>query len=330
MTILFVGNTPADFLADISNAGLTYSTGDAHFDPAYVPNSIGLVNPGNDQGNPFSLVLGAEYTDFWLHFRTLSGRFAFSSSSGVMLSFKDGGETLIGTLDFTSDTVRVQAVGDTTENGAAYRVPSLSSYTVDMHVAVSGGNITVSYYHNGGLISTAVAANIAAKGGVQSVVFENFDTSQDVRTINYSEIICTNAEPTVGWRLASLVPDGVGFHAGFVGDYTDLADGNVATAAGTDTALDKLSSTLSAYGGPASPAAIRAVIAKCVATRGDTGPANMRQFLRIASTDYEGSLQSLATGNAAYMQIWDQNPNTLVDWDTANLAALEVGVKAET
>lgn len=323
MTILFVGNTLSDFFADASSIGMTSETTTNVRDSSLSPNELQV--PISAVGSsPFGIELEAEYTDLWVHFRADFNGIEFNAADGSFLNIYDGSDDLIASLDFNNDAIRTQAVGDTTVTGESF-VWSNAPITIDVHVEVSGGNIVVTFYRDGSVLDTVTAANTGGKGGGQTILFSNEDVTNSTTSMYFSEFIVTNAESTRGWRLGCLEPDGTGNYSDFEGGYVELSDDDLATAAATGTAADRVSSTVT-YSGPSSAGGIRAVIAKCVATKGDTGPATLTQFLRISSTDYDGSGEALTVDNTAYMEEWATNPATATGWSTTDLAGIEVGV----
>lgn len=331
MTILFVGNTAADFFTDANSAGLYTTTDTDHRDTTVVPNDL-AVNVSDGSSSPFTINLGAEYTDVWVHFRCLTPNIRNGAANGHWFDFYDGSSNVLGFADMDSDDFSIYATGDGSAKGVdVTSFPRNDNITFDFHIEVNGStDITVSMYKDGSLVSTATNANTGGKGGLQIFSFTNDDITYTSDTAKYSEIIVTSGgESTLGWRLACLEPDGAGFHSDFEGDHVELSDDDLATAAGAGSSGDKVSSTVT-YSGPTTTAGIRAVIAKSVATRGDSGPSTMKQFLRIGSTDYEGSAEGLSIDNTQYMEEWATNPNTSSPWQSSELNSLEVGVKAET
>lgn len=94
----------------------------------------------------------------------------------------------------------------------------------------------------------------------------------------------------------------------------------------TPTANLKESWTLSAYAGPATSSGVRAVVNKLLASAGASGPTQMTPFIRHAATDVDGAV--FTPDGKIHMEVMDTNPQTTLGWDTADLAALEVGVKS--
>jgi hypothetical protein len=64
-----------------------------------------------------------------------------------------------------------------------------------------------------------------------------------------------------------------------------------------------------------------------VARQDAGGPRTIAPLLRIGSTDYAGTSQSLSTSYAFGMQIYDQSPATSSAWSVSEVAGLESGYK---
>lgn len=335
MTVHFVGGTAQDFFAEGSTVLTDVTTTNAR-DTAYSDYELRQTQI-RDASTPISQEFPPS-PDMWAHYRTryavdIFGQFA----SGYFLQvFNAAGQLLarlqkVGTN--SSAPVFCTVYGDTTENAAnSILTGNLAFFTEDVRVRVTATSITMDYYRDGSLVNTATAANTTgSKGPATRFEWSSNDVVDGTSGFQYfSEIIITDGESTLGWRLGTLTPDGVGFHADFDGNWEELSDLNFTTAAATDTDGDRVSSTLSAYGGTATTTNVRGVFGKAIASRGDTGPANAVQFIRIGSTDYDGATQALAVDNTSLLQEWSVNPATSSPWDTAALAALELGIKAET
>lgn len=328
MAIEFVGNTLSDFFADASGGSLTSVTSTNIRDSALCANELAVAIQGGNS-SPFSIVLDSAAVDCWIHCRVDFNGIGSNAAGGDWLKVYDASDNEIAIIDFTSDDLRAQAVGDSTVNGTTIENWPNDGMTLDVHVVVNGStDITVSFYKDGSLLSEAVAANTGAKGGAKTITFTNFDLTFNNQTNYYSEFIVTSGgESTIGWRLGCLEPDGTGNHTDFEGDYVELSDDDLATAAATGTNGDRVSSTVT-YGGPSTSGGIRAVIAKCVATKGDSGPGTLKQFLRISATNYDGSGEALTINNMAYMEEWATNPATASAWQSSDLTGIEVGVEA--
>lgn len=318
MTILFLGNTPADFGAvDASN--VTTTTGR---DTAYSPNSINGRNTSN-----FMINLPASTGAIWLHFRFAATSVSGTGSAGLI--FTDASANIIAEVVRNTNTSNLYArvYGSTPVNGATGSLTANAVNFVDVKLSVgsSGGSITMELYINGVLASTATATNSGTVKGqpVQiSYVNQGFAGNNDAYL---SEVIVTSEESTIGARLATLLPSSAGAFADMTGTVASLADYDSLTGVVSDAAAERFNAIMSAYGGAASPASIRGVFLKSHATQSGGAPTKLAHSLRLGSTNYDGTPQTVVSG-APILTEWATNPNTGVAWTTAALAALEGGL----
>lgn len=327
MSILFVSNSAADF------GGLaTDTTATTERDPAYSPTGIKAIN--NSPMVPD--IWPAPTGDLWLHFRWRTPSSVSSSGSdGDLLSFYDSSGAEIAKIDFLNGGMAAVAIGDTTVTGTYVSMNDSTVYTVDVRVSLSGGNITLDVYLGGaGAPSTsATAANTGGKTAPTRVILTLNDISiSQSDAMYFSEFIVTDGEDTRGWRLATLEPNLDGTYTQWVGGVSELGDSDLATSAATNASGNRESWVPTAYGGPASPSSVRAVLAKARAQRGIASAlSQIGQFLRISSVDYDDTPVTFATGEQKNItSIWDNNPSTSAPWNTADLSSIEVGLLALT
>lgn len=331
MTILFVGNNSVDFFGKQTGDYLQTSTFTNLRDTALVNDHLSNTNVDDNMSYPFGINLGAAYTDMWVHFRFRTADISSSAVSGYMLSFRDASNNLIGRLDFQSDDLFCVAYGSGGSASSAVidGFPAFTNMTFDVRMQQTGGNNIITLYLNGAFVRQASFAQ-GTRGAPQTVIWDTFDmVDANDQTLMWSEFIITSDEPTRGWRLAVLPPTAAGFHTDWTGPVTSVNSNDLLTAINGDANLEKNSYTLT-YNAPATDAGIRAVIAKAIASRAPIGPANMRQFVRIGGTDYEGAQHALTLGQVDYMHEWAVDPATSGAWSSTTIAAMEIGVKAET
>lgn len=326
MSVIFCGSTVSDVLTvAVDNATATY------YDNLYQKSGL-FGNMGTT--TPITVNLPVAVTnDLWVHYRCYYGNNGFNVSfaDGQQMSFYDVTGAEIARVEVQDGQSRCEAVGNTTVVGAWWAWGSANAtYTFDIRLAVSGTNIVLDLYVNGVLVSTATASNTTAlKGKPKLVKFDNNDFGGDDRYFGISEIIMTDNESTIGWRLASLVATSAGTYAAWLGDYThtlDAYDGRFIQAAETGI---RESWNLSAYAGPPTPASIRGVYSKIIGSKGATGPQTVTPFVRLGGLDYEKTPLSPVAGQFLMFE-WSQNPATLLPWNTSAFAALEIGVRSAT
>lgn len=329
MTILFLGNTIADF----DSPALTRNTS-TQFDTAYVSEGI-QYTLGSDASNTFGIDLPAITGVLWLHFEWFRPSYSTSTIvDGYFISFVNAADQTVAGIDVQDDFLRANAVGDTNVNGIGAQWTSNARNIVDISLDVNTTNIVINFYLNGSLVSTASAANTSGlKGEPTKIIFRNEDMAQTSFNTTMSQIIVTENESTVGWRLAEMKPNGAGFYSDWTGGHAALGDTDIGTAASSDTANERLSMTLSSYLGPASPAGIRGVFAVSRAQKGSGGPTKLNHFLRISGTDYDGTGITVPEPALPTRQIiheWANNPATGVGWATSDFAGVQLGLKSET
>jgi hypothetical protein len=147
--------------------------------------------------------------------------------------------------------------------------------------------------------------------------------------LSFSEMVATDGESTIGWRVAALKPNGNGANTDWSGDYNDIVTAGDGTMISDATVGDKENWTLSAYAGASSPASIRGLVTKYMASKGTTGPQNIEPIVRLSSTDYFKSPVSPDNIKAIYAD-WTVNPATSAAWATSDLTSIQVGVRSAT
>ncbi len=332
MTIIYLGSTLDDLPGPMGR-----TTTSTFFDSAYQTEALAADMEGVV---PLHIVLPATVTgDLWLHYRLFHNRNSatgMGNADGSQLSVYNASGQLLAAIDMTDGVTRAVAYGDTTvTSGGSFTWATLGAptYTFDVRVAVSSSNIVVDYYVNGSLVATATAANTTGnKAKPNTVVLDNADiqgTNGSSAGNGISEVIITDGESTVGWRLATLKPDGAGNYTQWIGDWTHVTnalDGLFISAA--DTGIRE-SWTLANYGGPTTPASIRGVFTTFFGDKGVGGPQNFASFLRIGGADYEAASQSPLPG-FQYIFEWANDPSTSNPWNTTAFNALEAGIRALT
>lgn len=328
MSILFVGNQVDDFGAAWVDSTATTNTAR---DTAFSPSAMLFTAPsGNDDSSPGFINLSANPSgDVWLHFRYRTPVTTNSAvTDGHILSFRSATGDLLARFDALDGNYRAHASGDTAVFGSNFALAAATVMTFDIKLTV-GANIVIEIYQNGVLASSATAANTGNKGLCRQVVFDFFDVQSIANhTIHLSEVILTDeAESTIGWRLATFTPTSQGFYNEWAGDFSHITNGQDGRFILSTAANQKESWINSNYGGPGSPASIRAVVAKFHSDKGPTGPQNIVPFLRIGSVDYEAASQ-VADFSTRQLGVWSQNPATASNWTVAALSGLEIGVKS--
>lgn len=330
MTVLFCGSTKAEV-----NTSMYEVTASGYYDPLYQQSALA----GNMESNPSAYIaLPVAVTgELWLHYRLYHNRDAASgmiNADGIQCSFYDENNALLARIKMLDGATRAEAYGDTQVNSGynfVWDALGRPTYTFDIRVKVDASNIVIDYYVDGALRCTATAANtVGGKTGVRYVVLDNNDiqgTSGNPDSIQ--EIIITEDENTIGWRLATLLPDAAGTYTQWAGDYTHLLnaeDGRFLMAAETGIRESWL---VSGYNGPATPSSVRGVFVGFNGVAGETGPQTYAAFVRIGGSDYEAPAQAPVEGVRNVFE-FAVDPSTAAAWNTLTFDTMEIGVRALT
>lgn len=328
MSVVFVGSRIHDFGTAASRELNT-----AFFDSDY--QNEGIRVPMEEATAMTVLLPTAVSDDLWVHYRIYHNRnFAsgMANADGIQISFFDIDRNELAYIDMADGVTRAFANGDTVVAGTGtFTWPSVGNPTITFDIRVSvGANIVIDYYVGGMLLSTATAANSGGKGKPIFISIDNNDLQGSSGGDNgVSEVIMTDGESTIGWRLATLDPDGAGTYTAWTGDYLDIqdgTDGRFLIAASTGL---RESWNLSPYNAPPTPSGIRGVFVKFQGDKGDTGPQAYQAFLRINGDDYDATPQTPVPGLFNLFE-WADNPATAAPWDTSAFATLEVGIRSQT
>jgi hypothetical protein len=165
-------------------------------------------------------------------------------------------------------------------------------------------------------------------GYVQSMGI-NYIPTQAWPTTKKSLYIQANAGSNASSTEISR-PTGNGAYTAWTGDFQDV-DEVSADDATTLISTPSVATTRESYthggitpGGLSIQKVILHYRARKLSGSGDT---DVRPFLRIGSTDYEGSTQELSSSWVNYERTWSTNPATGGAWTEAAIDALELGIR---
>jgi len=230
--------------------------------------------------------------------------------------------------DIWRDSLRSVVYGNSTVTGPTSRNVLLfgSPCSIDFNVEVTPTGYVSRFYKNGVLLDTTSAAKTSPEKIATIRLSPSRDSQASTsRDIAISEVLITAGIPTVGVRLAQLIPNGAGHYADMPGGYADIIGDSDVGIVGTANG-QRFSWEPTAYAGPGSPSAISAVIVNTTAARWIGTPDTFNSFLRIGGTDYDGP--DIAAGvRDRYQNVWWTNPDTGLPWDSADLANIEVGFR---
>lgn len=156
--------------------------------------------------------------------------------------------------------------------------------------------------------------------------------------IETREIVITNSEPTIGWRVKTMFPNGDGALTDWSGSYTgvdelDVNDGDVVTS--TSGGDDEVYSVAN-FAAALDDFEVAAVQVGVRAKNDGAGPSGIEPIVYVGSTVYTNGVTNLeydTTLDVAYRnfcRVWELNPNTTAAWTITQLEALQFGFRSIT
>ncbi len=326
--ILHLGHQPTD----LSGTAGVLSTVAAGFDADLDVNGL-RFSGSRGQAFPFAIGFAPPAGDMWLGFRYVTPSAdadTIVESDASFIEIFDAQQNRIAQVQPSSSTNRYHAVarGDTVVQGASsYTAGIGQSQWIDVHVAVAA-EITVAFYVDGLLQSSATAANTAGKGKPVQVVLGNLGLhgGSTARTWYYAHFAVLDGVSTIGRRFVRRVPDAIASFNQMAGSIDALRDGNIATRVASTAPGQRLSFSLTGPTGPAAASAIAGLHIKQIAQAGTQGPQATAGFLRIGGISHDAAPVTVpVVAPVSVYSSWALNPADGSLWNSATLPA-EVGI----
>lgn len=271
--------------------------------------------------------------DLWLGFRYVppnNDSDTISESMANFLEVFDAQNVTLAQVRPLSSTNRYHAVahGDTSlEGSSSYIAANGQPQWVDLRVAV-GADITVEFFVDGVLHSSASAANTGGKGKPVRAVFANANLhgSNSSRSWYYAHIAVLDGVSTIGRRFVRRIPNAIGTFNQMTGSLDALGDGDIATRVASSAVGQRLSFSLTGPTGPASVSAIAGLHLKQIVQAGTTGPQATAGFLRMGGVNHDAdavTVPSLAP--TPVWSSWALNPADASPWSDLTLPT-EIGI----
>lgn len=326
MPVLLLTNNPNDW-QQITH--ITRSTATAGRDAAYQPHYIAhQTTAGGGRSARTDHPQGAT-DNYWLHCRLRTATNAVGTNAdGHFLRIWGPNNELVAALDVLDGVLRAQA-GAVTVAGLTYSADT--TYEIDLNVRTANSdplNVTVvRLYVNGTLIATASTNAVLPRPA-----FITWDWDTVINSGNgesyVSEVVATDNEQTIGWRVAKLTPGAVGALAQWDGNVASLDDATRNTSVTSDAAGERLDFAFSAYGGAATTTKCRGVFVKSNARRGPTGPNTLKHFLRKGGINYDNAANHVLdpVQNRIVISDFAVNPETGLPWNTADIGGFTAGL----
>jgi hypothetical protein len=326
--ILHLGHQPSD----ISGISGHVSTDAVGFDDTLDVNGL-RFNGNRFLVSPFAVGCPAPAGDLWLGFRYVppsSESQSITESNAGFLEFFDADHVKIAQIRPLTGTSRyhAEALGDTNNEGSSsYTASNGQPQWIDVRLTV-GAEITIAFFVDGVLQSTATATNTAGKGKPVQIVFSNkgLHGSNTDHSWYYAHIAVLDGVSTIGRRFVRRSPNAIASFNEMVGSIDALRDSDISTRVASSAPGQRMSFSLTGPTGPAAGSAIAGLHLKQIAQAGTDGPDATAGFLRMGGVNHDAApvtVPSLAP--TPVYSSWAINPADSTPWSDLTLPA-EVGI----
>lgn len=352
MTIFFASSEDIDFLP--TGGALLVTTNTLYYDPTYARCAVHadvLTNSFID-----TVSLDAPLPVFWAHFSMHVTSFNSQNLDSPLIDFR-GESELIARVAMTNALPRnqINATGSLVNVGNWPSIQVAATRTYDVKIVMDDTNGEFTIWQNNVVMAsfTGDTQGILVDTGVTFIRFRSPRTTTAGRI---SELVMAD-EPLFNIRCATLVPNLDGNAAAWAGDFTDVDEITESQVDGiTSVAADDVEMmNLTAYGGVTTNFFVKSVVVSAKARRTDndallledgtgvllleegsvdrlflesTIPTNIQLGVRHGTTDEFGATKLLTEVYTQINHVFPINPDTGVGWTTADLAAIQAGVKS--
>jgi hypothetical protein len=276
----------------------------------------------------------AASNSFWLHFDFNAYTAATDSTPETLVSFYAGSTEAIRFCycDSPSETITMKYWNGSAWTTAGSFTASVQTLvnTVDIHTVTNSASGSIVVYFSGTKRLEVTGLGLSGLGGITKVRFNGMSNGPFHGGCRYSQVVMAD-EATVGMKVHTFYPSGAGatddWPTGTWASIDEVAysDGDVIT---TTTANQDELFTGTLVGTFAPEDAIRAVCVTARARHSATGPQNIQLSIRTGGANFYSSTLSLDAAYGNSINVWETNPNTSVAWTSANITALQFGVKS--
>lgn len=281
----------------------------------------------------------APVADFWFHIRFNVDLRPTTSAAGRDCVVISSGLTTLARLTATEvGTGAAQVlfrfdVGGV--NGPTFPHAPGDYVNYDIRVQVSGNTVTASLYRDEVLrhTQTVVGSTPGQFNPADRVLVQShFANTVGNGRIWVQDVIVTDAIPTVGMELATLVPSALGSYDDFSNDYTAIDDfGYNQSSTITSTVAGDRESWF--YADPEFDLGDKVIYGLAIVTVAQTDLGGViddfNSFVRIAATNYDQP--NIGANNIApnaYVTVLTENPSTSQPWKQIDFVGLEAGIRS--
>jgi hypothetical protein len=200
----------------------------------------------------------------------------------------------------------------------------------DLHITSFGASGTITLYLEGSSTPTCTYTGDLTTGGITNLDYLSIASGSLVATDYHSELIVATSDTRL-MSLVTLAPTSAGDANTFAsGAYTEIDETTLDTA---DYLLGDTNGQAGQFGLSAAPTGtftVTSVIAKVLATKGETGPSQLKVGVKTNGVVDLATAQALDLGLATYQRAMELNSQTGARFTIAELDALQLALEVIT
>jgi len=207
-------------------------------------------------------------------------------------------------------------------------------YKIDIHCLIHDTTGRFAFYIDDILIEEFIGdTNLYASSQVDNLKLTGPQASHSAaRAVHFSEVVVAD-EPTIGWRVATIVPDADGNTVGeWTGGWADVDEITASDADNLNSTASNDTETMGATNLSTPAAALVEYVAMVLQARvkDDAGssPLQFQFIVRTGGTDYFSSTIALGSSYSHEENVWAVNPGTTNPWTASEIDAIELGVES--
>lgn len=325
------GKSPAALVAYVAAS----SSNTTYFSNSYARYGLSATKNSAE----YTLDLGADYSEFWLHFDVAVVNAPSVTTEG-WIEMYDSAKVLQFRLAYsgtTSQHILARSTNGSTftnvDGTDTFTMVAATRYTVDVRLKASATVGEAAVYVNEALSNVNVTGDVSSQANnVRYIVFKSESTSN---TEVFSQIAVSTTN-TVGWKVQTLTPlTGAGGVAQWSGTFDDIDDTTLPLqrdkSMTTNTVNNRHSFPTTDVAAAASALLVQGIMlgVRGHTTEGATAT-DIKAMLRVSSTNYDSSALgfTINQGEEPRFYTWELNPNTGNPWTQAEINAMQMGFTA--
>jgi hypothetical protein len=312
--------------------GAISGTGNTSYDSNFARCSTSIVSDASY----------AETSDIGSGLTTAFARFDL----GIMAGGFGGARTLVVWND-DSGTARVRLVYTIGTNilalqydvgagwvqaGSTISIVLTTRQTFVLECNVNSGTGSLKLYVAGTERITSGSLNLAAITELNQLRFYGWEFAGGANTgITYVSQVLIGNESLIGMAVMTDPASGSGSNTAWTSDYTSIDE---TVYSDSDFIFSATNGQRETFAGTPVGSLLgytpRALIVTARAKRGSSGPANLQLTVVSGAATSDTASIALGLGYSANVGVWEDDPNTTLDWTSSAIIAAQFGVEANT